>query len=270
MKRKILKHKNKRRSSQKKATKKSIQKNKNIIKNKNEQKDMKIKKEFKIIKKDFYDEEKIKNEFKDFYLMSEEIYYSDDEKEDDIINENHNNNDNDLEEKKKLKNNYKDINEENVDCCCEKDVDDCEEEEVDDDDDLRFQYNKKIMEVMEDDNSEYEQKQYKKYYEQVNNQNINYPVEEKTWSDDPTKLKFNIGDVVVLKNNKNGPTYKICYPSQKENFYVIKESGSLTEREIFGDLLEKAPAHNNKWVSYWELNPVIPAPKKFKKPSFLE
>lgn len=265
MKKKILKHKTKKT--------KNIKLQKKILKNKSKDKkdkndkndNIKKPKEIKIIKKDFYENEEIKNELKDFYLMSEDIYYSDD-------NDNKEEDKNNFfeEEENSLKiNKYKskkeekeDINENFIDCLnYEKNSNEYynDNDLYDDDDDLRFQYNKKIMDIINEDNVEKN-----KYYENVNANNIIFSHEEKTWSDDPQKLKFNVGDIVVFKNNKNGPTYKICYPSQKENFYVIKESGTLFEREIFGDLLEKAPPRNNKWISYWDLNPIIPAPKNFK------
>lgn len=228
-------------------------------------------KKIKVIKEDFYEEDKIKDEIKDFYLMSEELYYSDtdddeiEEKENTkLIFENNEEDDDETEENHlKIKNKSDKFNNIEENCCCDEDFIDCGKNfDSEEDDDLRFQYNRKIMQAMDDEDEENYQYLSKNKRDDI----IPLPVEEKkSWSDDPQKLKFQVGDVVVYKNNKNGPTYKVCYPSQKENFYVIKQSGSLSEWEVFGDLIEKAPKNNNKWVSYWQLNPIIPAPKNFKK-----
>lgn len=89
--------------------------------------------------------------------------------------------------------------------------------------------------------------------------------ERKDWSDDPQKAKFKIGDIVVLKNDKDGDTFVVCYPSKKENYYFIKRTKTLNEFEICGDDIELAPPHNNQWQSYWSTIPVIPAPKPWLK-----
>ncbi|MCS7317623.1 MAG: hypothetical protein NZZ41_04845 [Candidatus Dojkabacteria bacterium] len=211
-------------------------------------------------------QEKIKDVYKEIALDPEGFYYGDDDNLEDEkdefycqISERKNKiNENDyIEEDKNItEDNDNSINE-------NEDIEDFTNNE-DDEDDLRFKNSQKFLKIYDED----DEKENKNYKEFENIQNMFYKIPNqgrKFWYDDPQKLKFKNGDVVVYKNDQNGDTFVICYPSENENYYFIKRNKTLNEFEEHGEKLVIAPPHNNVWQNYWSQFPVIPAPKNFKK-----
>jgi hypothetical protein len=79
------------------------------------------------------------------------------------------------------------------------------------------------------------------------------PIE--TWADDPDKVKFNTGDLVVYKVGQSKMVYKIRGPSSEPYHYIMIGCDSRDFIIEQGSKLKSAPK-NSKWTPY-ESNPYL-------------
>lgn len=80
-----------------------------------------------------------------------------------------------------------------------------------------------------------------------------------SWDDDPKKIKFTIGQLVVRKGVKDSVTYYVSGPAKRENYYTIIPDKSLKDITVHEEDIKLAPK-DAKWTKYWDTIPVIKAP----------
>jgi hypothetical protein len=85
------------------------------------------------------------------------------------------------------------------------------------------------------------------------------------WHDDPSKVKFTAGQLVMRKGGKDTTVYFLSGPVKEENCYSLVPSKSLNSIVVNGDEIKLAPK-DAVFVRYWDTIPVIKAPS-LKKPN---
>jgi len=79
------------------------------------------------------------------------------------------------------------------------------------------------------------------------------------WYDDPKRLKFKAGQLVVMRCLKDPIINYVSGPAKRENYYTIIPDRSLNNLTVHEDDIKLAPK-DAKWTKYWDTIPVIKAP----------